>query len=93
MRLFERDHRQGGAEKRRLYAAFEIAYTAVDFLAAVLFVIGSVFFFFDSLMTAGTWLFLAGSLCFALKPPIRLWRELRLARMGDTEQLAERAEG
>ncbi len=93
MRLFEQDHRLGGAEKRRLWAAFEIAYTAVDFLAALLFVTGSVFFFYDSLMTAGTWLFLIGSLCFALKPTIRLWRELRLARMGDTERLAERAEG
>ncbi|WP_172326833.1 YrhK family protein [Mangrovicoccus sp. HB161399] len=92
MRLFERDHRQGGAEKRRLYAAFEIAYTAVDFTAALLFILGSVCFFYDSLMTAGTWMFLVGSFCFALKPTIRLWRELRLARMGDTERLAERAE-
>ncbi|WP_138465126.1 YrhK family protein [Poseidonocella sp. HB161398] len=91
MRLFEQDHRQGGADKRRLFAAFEIAYTAVDFLAALLFVAGSIFFFYDSLMTAGTWLFLVGSICFAMKPTIRLWRELKLAAMGDTEDLAERA--
>ncbi|MBE3636928.1 YrhK family protein [Mangrovicoccus algicola] len=89
-RLFETEHRRGGPEKRRLYAAFELAYTVVDFAAALCFVIGSVFFFSEALMTAGTWLFLVGSLCFALKPAIRLWREIKLAAMGDAEDLAER---
>lgn len=33
-----------------------------DLLIAVWFLIGSIFFFYDSLMTGGTWLFLAGSI-------------------------------
>lgn len=91
-RLFRHDHRQSGEAQRRVYAAFEIAYTIVDVLAAVLFIIGSVMFFYDSLMTAGTWMFLIGSVCFAMKPVLRLIREMRLAAMGDVEDLAKKFE-
>ena len=41
-----------------------------------------------SLMTAGTWLFLVGSIFFAMKPTIRLWREFKLLRMGDYADIA-----
>ncbi|KUP93323.1 YrhK family protein [Tritonibacter horizontis] len=88
--LFDRDHQHGSAAKRRNYARFEIAYTFVDFGAALCFVLGSVFFFFDSLMTAGTWLFLIGSILFAAKPTIRLTRDIKLAAMGEDEALADR---
>ncbi|MBZ4023874.1 hypothetical protein CKO11_15585 [Rhodobacter sp. TJ_12] len=88
--LFETDHRQGSTEQRRLYALFEIAYTLVDFGAALCFIVGSVFFFFDSLVFPGTWLFLIGSILFAAKPTLRLVRELKLLRMGDYADIAKR---
>ena len=91
--LFSRDHRQGTDRQRRTYAAFEIAYTFVDFAAAVCFVIGSVMFFFEEWQTPGTWLFLIGSILFALKPTLRLARELKLAAMGDDTDLADRFNG
>lgn len=91
--LFSRDHRSGTTEQRRLYAAFEIAYTAIDFTAALCFVVGSVMFFFEDWQTTGTWLFLIGSICFALKPTLRPVRELKLAAIGDDKDLAQRFKG
>ena len=72
-----------------LSTLYEIAYTLVDFLAATFFIIGSVFFFDEKLMTAGTWLFLIGSILFATKPTLRLLREIQLYKMGEDEDLAE----
>ncbi|WP_368484139.1 YrhK family protein [Phaeobacter sp. HF9A] len=69
---------------------FEIAHTCADFGAALCFVIGSIFFFYSSLVTAGTWFFLLGSVLFAAKPTIRLIREVKLAAMGKDDVLAER---
>lgn len=43
-----------------------------DLLIGVWFLIGSIFFFYDSLMTDGTWLFVAGSLQLLLRPVITL---------------------
>ena len=91
--LFKRDHRQGNDEQRRIYAVFEIIYTLVDFIAALCFIVGSVMFFFEEWQTPGTWLFLIGSICFALKPTLRLVRELKLAAMGDDTDLADRFKG
>ena len=86
--LFESGHRDKSIRLRRHFAAYEIAYTFVDFLAAILFVIGSIMFFSESWVYTGTWLFLIGSVCFALKPTIRLVRELRLTAIGDEEVAA-----
>jgi len=91
--LFSRDHSHGTDRQRHIYAAFEIAYTFVDFIAALCFIVGSVMFFFENWQTFGTWLFLIGSICFALKPTLRLVRELKLAAMGDDTDLAKRFEG
>lgn len=91
MRLFHPDARSRDAENARLYAEFEVAYTVVDFAAAILFVAGSILFFNEATVTAGTWLFLVGSLCFAAKPSLRLARELRYWRRGQIDRLAERA--
>lgn len=92
MKLFHHENRQLNAETRRVYAAFEIAHTTVDFLAALCFIVGSVFFFYDDLMEAGTWLFLVGSVFFAAKPSLRLAREVKLWSMGREDTLAERYE-
>ena len=89
MPMFSPENRTKTAEHQRIYALYEVWYTAVDFLAAFQFIIGSVFFFWKSTEDAGIWLFIFGSVCFALKPTIRLMRELKYLRMGDYEDLAE----
>lgn len=66
---------------RRVYRRYELAYTVNDVVAALAFVVGSVFFFSPALTYAGTWLFLIGSCCFGLRPTIRLLRELHLSRL------------
>ncbi len=83
MKLFRTRRFDASSRHRQVYSAYEIAYTSVDWLAAVLFVIGSIMFLYDDLMHAGTWLFIIGSMCFALRPSIRLARELHLARLGE----------
>ena len=92
MRLFQHRNRQNSAESRRIYALYELAYTIVDFAAATAFLIGSILFFWAEYETQAIWLFVIGSVCFCLKPTIRLVRELKLLEMGDTEDLAERLE-
>lgn len=90
IRLFRNDHRLRGPDQRRVYAAFEVADTIIEVLAAVMFIIGSICFFYDALQTVGTWFFLVGSIFFAVKPILRLVREMRLAAMGDVDDLAAR---
>ena len=55
-----------------------------------LILIGSFLFFSAATQTAATWLFVVGSFCFAVKPTLRLAREIKLYRIGDNEDLAER---
>lgn len=90
MTLFHPSNQVQTPEHERIYAVFEIWYTAVDMTAALLFVIGSVLFFWPSAETPAIWCFLVGSVCFALKPTIRLMREVKFLRMGKIEQLARR---
>lgn len=47
-------------------------------------------FFSEHWQTAGTWCFLIGSICFALKPTLRIFRELRYVEEDDYEDLAKR---
>lgn len=91
MRWFDPRNRESNARVARVYAGFELLHTAVDFLAAGLFIVGSILFFSESTKTPGTWCFLAGSICFALKPTIRLARELRLASLRHVDRLADKA--
>ncbi|GGL57308.1 YrhK family protein [Wenxinia marina] len=90
MQLFRHETRQKSERSKRYYARSELLYTIVDFGAALSFVVGSVFFFFDSTQTAATWLFLIGSILFAAKPTIRTVREIHLYRMGDYKDLSKR---
>jgi hypothetical protein len=92
MKLFQprsEDFQQRHAE---LYAFYEIAYTMIDFLGALLFVFGSIFFFSEATSTLATWLFLFGSIFFAIKPTIHLARELHLARRDRYEKSAQKME-
>ena len=91
--LFDGRAKDASDETLRVHAAFEIAYTAVDFGAALAFVVGSVLFFYEAWQTVATWFFVIGSILFALKPTLRLARELKLAAMGDVTDLAKREQG
>ena len=90
MAFFSPSNQTLSFEHERVYALFEIWYTFVDLTAALCFVVGSVLFFWTETQTTATWLFVIGSVCFALKPTIRLLRELKYLRMGKIERLAER---
>ncbi|MBS8226609.1 YrhK family protein [Vannielia litorea] len=92
MKLFRHENRERNHDTRRIYALYELAYTLVDFGAAICFLIGSVLFFWPSVETPAIWLFTIGSLLFLAKPAIRLAREVKLLRMGKYETLAERVE-
>ncbi len=90
MKLFRHRHREKSHKSRVVYARFEIAYTIVDFSAALCFIVGSVLFFFKELETIAIWFFVIGSVFFAAKPTLRLIREIKLYRMGDVSDLAQR---
>lgn len=91
MRLFDPGNGTGNPARTRLYASFEIIHTVIDFLAAALFIAGSFLFFSEGTQVPGTWCFLIGSFCFALKPSLRLIRELRLAKLDHVNDLAASA--
>ena len=92
MALFKPSNRRRYKNDKHAYALFELAYTAIDVTAAVLFMIGSVMFFSKDWQTAGTWCFLVGSICFALKPTLRIVREIRFYEDNDIDDLANRFE-
>ena len=64
-----------------IYWRYQVVRTGVDFGAALCFIIGSTFFFFASLTKAADWLFLVGSILFAVKPTIDMVRSLHLRRL------------
>ncbi len=92
MNLFRHENRDQSEATKRVYARYEVLHTIVDFLAAFAFLIGSILFFSDDTQYVATWLFVIGSVFFAMKPTLRLMREIRLYRMGKLEQLAQRAQ-
>lgn len=91
IRVFAPGTRFEDTRNERIYALYELAHTTVDFAAGVLFLVGSVMFFYDSLQRPATWCFLLGSILFVARPSIRLARELAFYRAGNTRTLAERA--
>lgn len=76
MKFFDPANHLRSSAHRKIYAYAELAYTVVDFLAAALFVIGSILFFNSDTTYLGTWLFLVGSILFGMRPSIKLTREL-----------------
>ena len=66
MKIFQPQNSNASPEHERIYAIYEVWYTAVDFLAASLFLVGSMMFFRSSTQVPATWLFVIGPLCFAL---------------------------
>ncbi|TCS61456.1 YrhK-like protein [Primorskyibacter sedentarius] len=92
MQLFRHSSRTRNEDTQRVYAAYELAHTLVDFAAAIFFTVGSVLFLWDSMQTPAIWLFIIGSLCFLAKPSLKLAREIKLWRMGKVDKLANRIE-
>lgn len=88
MKLFQTRRFDAGPKHRKIYSAYEIAYSVIDLLAAVLFIVGSVLFLDEATVYAGTWLFIIGSVFFAARPTVRLARELHLAGLEDPKQTA-----
>jgi len=85
-KLFDDSVRTATPDHAEIVRKYELYRTIVEFLAAAAFVVGSIFFFYDSLIYAGTWLFLIGSILFAVRPSIRLLLELRLANLPVPEE-------
>ncbi|MDO8143679.1 MULTISPECIES: YrhK family protein [Isoptericola] len=71
-----------GHEELVVRQRYETASIANDVLIGLWFVVGSALFFSESTATAGTWLFLLGSIQMLLRPGIRLRRRLHLQRLG-----------
>lgn len=69
-----------GREELVVRQRYEVVSIVNDLLIGTWFVIGSVLFFFSSLSTAGTWLFLVGSLQMLVRPAIRFRRRVHLQR-------------
>lgn len=88
MILFNPDKHTRSDEHKKIYAYCELAYTIVDFSAAVLFVIGSILFFSEATTYIGTWLFLVGSVLFGLRPTIKLYREFAYLRVEDYDGIS-----
>ncbi len=76
------------AKSAKIYAAYEMAYTLVDFSAAMLFLVGSYLFFYKSTTDPAIWMFIVGSAFFGLKPTLTLAREVHMWRSGNIEDLA-----
>jgi YrhK-like protein len=71
---------------------YEIASITNDLMIAVWFVVGSVLFFSESTVIAGTWCFLAGSVQLLLRPVIRLTRRINIQRVRQRRGPAESAQ-
>lgn len=67
----------------KVYGQYQKVYDGVDALAAIAFVIGSALFFSEKTQTAATWLFLIGSVFFAVRPLVHLARDFHMARLPD----------
>ena len=70
-----------GPQELVIRRRYEAASIVNDVLIGLWFLIGSVFFFFDSLTRAGTVLFVIGSVEMPIRPVVRLARHLHLQRL------------
>ncbi|MGB5952106.1 MAG: YrhK family protein [Ornithinimicrobium sp.] len=60
---------------------YEVLGILDDLLIAAFFIVGSILFFQADTATAGTWLFLLGSLMMLIRPLIALTRRVHLRRL------------
>ncbi|MDQ0313707.1 YrhK family protein [Amorphus orientalis] len=78
---FNADKFNASPKHRAIYRRYEIAYTSLDLIAGLGFLVGSILFFWKATETAAIWLFTMASLFFFLRPLARVSRELELARL------------
>lgn len=74
-----------GHEEIVIRQRYEVASILNDFLIAMWFAVGSVFFLFHNLVLPGTWLFVIGSVQLAIRPTIRLTRRIHLRRISQAK--------
>jgi hypothetical protein len=67
-----------GGHELVLHNRYEILSIVNDVMVALWFIVGSILFFQESTTTAGTWLFLIGSIELLIRPVIRLSRNVHL---------------
>lgn len=70
-----------GHEEVVIRQRYEAVSIANDVLIGIWFLVGSIFFFFESMMFAGTCLFVLGSVEMLIRPVIRLARHVHLQRI------------
>ena len=75
-----------GPEQLVINRRYEVASMLNDILTGLWFVVGSIFFFFDSLQTPAIWLFLIGSVELLIRPIIRIARDVHLRRKPYSDQ-------
>ncbi|WP_434995212.1 YrhK family protein [Arthrobacter sp. Ld5] len=73
-----------GGRELILHNRYETLSILNDVLIAVWFIVGSLLFFNESTATAGTWLFLAGSIELLIRPVIRLSRSIHITSVSRT---------
>lgn len=71
-----------GRDEMLVRRRYELLGIGNDMLIALWFITGSVLFFHTDTATAGTWMFLLGSIELAIRPCLRLARHLHLRRFG-----------
>lgn len=91
MTVFAPNTRTASKLHGKLYAAYELAFTIVQFSAGQLFLVGSWMFFYKAWETQAIWMFVIGSALFVIGPSPKLLRELRYVLIGDYKDLAKRA--
>lgn len=69
-----------GRHQIRIQRRYDAAGAFNDFLIALWFLVGSIFFLDSELMETGTWLFIIGSGQFLLRPMIKLTSLVHLGR-------------
>ena len=79
-KLFQVD-KNATHKHRVIYGRYQKIYTLNDFSAALFFLVGSIMFFYESLMIPATWCFTLGSVNFMLRPTVKVLREFHLARL------------
>ncbi|OLO03497.1 MULTISPECIES: YrhK family protein [Salinicola] len=81
-----------GRDELVIRQRYEMLSIVNDVLIGVWFVIGSLFFFYESLTYAGTWLFVIGSVEMLIRPVIRLVRRLHLQHVNGNSSSPSAAE-
>lgn len=79
--LFDPDSYTLSDAHKKVYGFYERLYTVIEFLAALMFVVGSIFYFYPELDFYGTCLFLVGSLFFMARPFVTMAREFNIVNL------------